>query len=93
MIPGEIRIAPGVLVINASKEQTVLPVRNRSTRVIRVTSHFPFAEVNPRLEFDRDQARNKHLDIPAGATVRFAPGEEREVALVPYDGHYTVRVR
>jgi urease subunit gamma/beta len=65
-----------------NRERRTLTVTNTGQRPIRVSSHYPFDHVNLRLEFDRDAARGFHLDIPAGATVRWAPGETREVALV-----------
>ena len=49
-------------------------------------SHYPFEQVNKRLEFDRDAARGFRLDLPAGATLRWGPGETREVTLVRYGG-------
>ncbi len=49
---------------------------------MRVSSHYPFWLANPRLEFDREAAAGFRLDIPAGASVRWAPGETREVVLV-----------
>ncbi len=55
---------------------------NTGTRAIRVSSRFPFEQVNQRLSFDRDAARGFHLDVTAGATVRWAPGETRDVTLV-----------
>ena len=35
------------------RERRTISVRNGSTRVVRVSSHYPFERVNPRLEFDR----------------------------------------
>ena len=63
-----------------------LTVRSESRRVIRVTSHYPFERVNSRLVFDREAARGFRLDIPAGATERWAPGETRTVRLVRFAG-------
>lgn len=63
-----------------------LEVANTSTRVVRVSSHYPFDRVNRRLAFDREAARGRRLDLPAGATERWAPGEVRTVRLVPYRG-------
>jgi urease gamma subunit/urease beta subunit len=63
-----------------------LVVRSESNRAIRVTSHYPFERVNRRLSFDRQAARGFRLDVPAGATVRWAPGEAVEVGLVRYGG-------
>ncbi|MBV9750512.1 MAG: urease subunit beta, partial [Acetobacteraceae bacterium] len=53
--------------------------------------HYHFAETNPALRFDRAAARGQRLDIPAGTAVRFEPGQEREVSLVPYRGGRTVQ--
>jgi urease subunit gamma/beta len=67
-------------------ERRALEVRNTSRRVVRVSSHFPFDRVNPRLEFDRAAAVGFRLEIEAGSSVRWAPGETRSVALVRYAG-------
>jgi urease subunit gamma/beta len=67
-------------------ETRTLTVTNRGRRIIRVSSHYPFEQVNPRLEFDRAAARGFHLDVPAGATFRWGPGETHEVTLVRYGG-------
>jgi urease subunit gamma/beta len=63
-----------------------LAVRSESRRVIRVSSHYPFEKVNARLVFDRDAARGYRLDLPAGVSERWAPGETRSVRLVRYSG-------
>jgi urease subunit gamma/beta len=63
-----------------------LTVTNTSDHIVRVSSHYPFDQVNKRLEFDRAAARGYRLDLPAGSTLRWAPGETREVALVRYGG-------
>jgi urease beta subunit len=70
--------------LGAGRERIRLYVQNTSTHIVRVSSHFPFWRVNRRLKFDRETAFGFRLDIPAGASVRFAPGEAREVALVRY---------
>jgi urease subunit gamma/beta len=67
-------------------ERRDLTVRSASKRAIRVSSHFPFERVNARLEFDRQAARGFRLDIPAGASVRWAPGESKSVTLVRLGG-------
>jgi urease subunit beta len=69
---------------------TVLAVRNTGDRPVQVGSHFHFFEVNPKLEFDRAAAFGQHLDIPAATALRFEPGDEREVKLVPYEGKRAV---
>jgi len=63
-----------------------LEVRSTSTRAIRVSSHFPFDRVNRRLEFDRAAAAGYRLDVSAGSSVRWAPGETKRVRLVRYGG-------
>lgn len=86
MIPGEIIVQPGEIELNAGRPTVQLTVANRGDRPIQVGSHFHFYEVNPALDFDREQARGMRLDIPAGTAVRFEPGDERQVQLVPVAG-------
>jgi urease beta subunit len=74
-----IELAPG-------RDRVRLEVRNASSRGVRVSSHYPFWRANRRLVFDRGAARGFRLDIPSGASVRFGPGETREVVLVRYGG-------
>lgn len=69
---------------------TALKVRNTGDRPIQVGSHFHFFEVNRALEFDRTAAFGQHLNIPASTALRFEPGDEREVKLVPYGGKRAV---
>ena len=86
MIPGEILPEPGDVELNAGRESGQLDVRNRGDRPIQVGSHCHFFEVNRALEFDRPAAYGLRLDIPAGTSVRFEPGEERPVRLVAIAG-------
>ena len=86
MIPGELQTAPGHLTLNEGQPRTTLTVANTGDRPIQVGSHYHFAEANPALRFDRPAARGQRLDIPAGTAVRFEPGQERDVTLVPYRG-------
>lgn len=65
---------------------TTLHVRNTGDRPVQVGSHYHFFEVNRALEFDRGAAFGQHLLIPASTALRFEPGDEREVQLVPYGG-------
>jgi len=69
---------------------TSLKVRNTGDRPVQVGSHFHFFEVNPALEFDRAAAFGQHLNIPASTALRFEPGDEREVKLVPFLGKRAV---
>ena len=69
---------------------TTLAVRNTGDRPVQVGSHFHFFEINPALEFDRAAAFGQHLNIPASTALRFEPGDEREVSLVPFGGNRAV---
>lgn len=86
MIPGEVIAKAGDITLNEGLEVTVLPVANTGDRPVQVGSHYHFYEVNEGLNFDREAAKGKRLDIPAGTAVRFEPGMERDVCLVPYGG-------
>lgn len=86
MIPGEVIPAAGEIELNAGQPVVVLEVANTGDRPIQVGSHYHFAETNPALAFDREQARGRRLDIAAGTAVRFEPGQSREVRLVPIAG-------
>ena len=79
--PGQIRQTPPAAAADDG-ERIEMEVRNTSRRVVRVSSHYPFERVNRRLEFDRAAAAGCRLDIEAGSTVRWAPGEGRTVRLV-----------
>jgi urease subunit beta len=72
--------------INVGRPRTSITVRNTGDRPIQVGSHFHFFEVNRALEFDRAVALGQRLDIPAGAGIRFEPGDEQAVTLVPIGG-------
>jgi len=86
MIPGELFVEAGEIELNAGRETVTLVVANTGDRPIQVGSHFHFYEVNAALHFDREQARGTRLDIPAGTAVRFEPGDEKSVTLVPLVG-------
>ena len=70
---------------NAGRKTITLKVRNTGDRPIQVGSHFHFFEVNRCLSFDREKAYGYHLDIPSGTSVRFEPGEEKEVKKLDFD--------
>jgi urease subunit beta len=76
--------------INAGRPQVKVTVRNTGDRPVQVGSHYHFFEVNRALEFAREQAFGRRLDIAAGTAVRFEPGDEREVTLVPFGGKQRV---
>jgi urease subunit beta len=84
--PGEIICGPEPVVLFAGRATTTVVVANAGDRPIQVGSHYHFAEANPALAFDRAAARGFRLAIPAGTSVRFEPGIEREVTLVALAG-------
>jgi urease beta subunit len=90
MTPGEIITEPGEITLNAGRETRVLDVASVGDRPIQVGSHFHFFEVNRALRFNRADAYGFRLDIPAGTSVRFEPGEERTVRLVALAGRRIV---
>ena len=85
-IPGELRLGEGPVVINEGRPSTRMVVVNTGDRPVQVGSHYHFAESNPALEFDRALAWGQRLAVPAGTAVRFEPGIDREVDLVPLAG-------
>jgi urease subunit beta len=90
MIPGEIIPSKGEIELNAGAATVTLKVANTGDRPVQVGSHYHFFETNNALIFDRVQARGMRLDIAAGTAVRFEPGQERDVTLVPLGGNRTV---
>ncbi len=90
MIAGEILIADEDIELNVGREVLQIVVANSGDRPIQVGSHYHFYETNPALEFEREKTRGYRLDIPAGTAVRFEPGQERTIQLVPYAGKRVV---
>ena len=86
MLPGQIIPAAGDIALNEGAVTLTLKVANTGDRPVQVGSHYHFFESNPALRFDRDATRGMRLDIAAGTAVRFEPGQERDVTLVPYGG-------
>jgi urease subunit gamma/beta len=83
LVVGEVLVGDGDVVLNEGRPTRELAVTNTGDRPIQVGSHYHFYETNRALAFDREAARGMHLDIPAGAAVRFEPGEQKTVRLVP----------
>ena len=90
MIPGEVICGPEPVQLLIGRPTIELVVVNAGDRPIQVGSHYHFAETNPALSFDRAAARGFRLAIPAGTSVRFEPGIEREVTLVALAGRRVV---
>jgi urease subunit beta len=83
---GGLILAAGEIEINAGRPTVTLKVRNTGDRPIQVGSHYHFFEVNRALEFDRALAFGMRLNIPSSTAVRFEPGDEKEICLVPVSG-------
>ncbi len=86
VVPGAVDVVPGEIALYEGRDRVTLTVTSRGDRPIQVGSHYPFAETNRALDFDRAAAAGRHLDIPAGTAVRFEPGETRTVTLVANAG-------
>jgi len=90
MIPGEMIIPELFIELNAGRPTMDLAVLNSGDRPVQVGSHYHFYETNSELHFDRPKAYGMRLNIPAGTSVRFEPGQSRSVQLVAYGGRRCV---
>jgi urease subunit beta len=90
MKPGEYFLESAPIDANVGRPTERLIVRHTGDRPVQVGSHYHFYEVNDALQFDRTAARGMRLDIPAGTSVRFEPGEEKQVSLVDFAGEQLV---
>jgi len=88
--PGEYFLEDHAIPANAGRRTTKVVVQQTGDRPVQVGSHYHFYEVNDALHFDRDAARGMRLNIPAGTSVRFEPGEEKEVDLVEFGGAHVI---
>lgn len=87
---GGVILADSPIEFNTNKTTTKIKVRNTGDRPIQVGSHFHFFEVNSALEFDRRVAYGKRLNIASTTAIRFEPGDEIDVTLIPYGGKQTI---
>ena len=90
MIPGEYFVGIKDIECTVGRETINIVVVNTGDRPVQVGSHFHFFEINRQLEFDREKAFGRRLNIAAGTAVRFEPGEEKEVELVAFGGNKKV---
>jgi urease subunit gamma/beta len=89
--PGQFILASDEVTLNEGRKAITLTVTNEGNRPIQVGSHFHFIETNRPLRFDRAAAYGKRLDIPAGAAIRFEPGQTKKVRLVDIAGNKIIR--
>ncbi len=86
MIPGEYFLSEEPVIMNANKITITLNVQNTGDRPIQVGSHAHFFEINKALEFPRRKAYGFHLNISAGTSIRFEPGDSRKIELTEFSG-------
>lgn len=86
MKPGEYLLEANPIEANVGRRTGTVVVQHTGDRPVQIGSHYHFFEVNNALQFDRDRARGMRLNIAAGTSVRFEPGEEKEVELVEFGG-------
>lgn len=86
MKPGEYFLEDAPITANVGRKVTRVVVRHTGDRPVQIGSHYHFFEVNNALHFDRAGAKSMRLNIAAGTSVRFEPGEEKEVELVEFGG-------
>lgn len=89
--PGEILYGEGEIALNRAGAKATVRVLNTADRPVHVASHLHFFEANAALEFGREAAFGMRLDLPAGASARFDPGDAKEVALTAIAGTGEVR--
>jgi urease subunit beta len=90
LIPGQVLYGADPVHINVGAEVVTLRVQNTGDRPVQVGSHYHFAEVNPALDFDRQAAWGRRLDVLSGGSVRFEPGAIQDVELIPIRGQRIV---
>ncbi|MGX9898900.1 urease subunit beta [Arthrobacter sp. SA17] len=90
MIPGEYVLRTDPVVVNAGRDAIDVVVLNTGDRPVQVGSHYHFAEANSALDFDRQAAHGRRLDIPAGTAARFEPGDRRTIRLIKLAGRREV---
>ena len=86
MIPGEYFLSEDPIIANIGKSVIILDVKNTGDRPIQVGSHAHFFEVNKALEFPRTKSYGFHLNIPAGTSIRFEPGDSKKIELTEFSG-------
>lgn len=86
MIPGEYILSSEPVICNPNYKTVKVTVKNTGDRACQIGSHTHFFEVNRALDFPRDKAYGYRLNIPAGTSIRFEPGDSREVELCELGG-------
>jgi urease subunit gamma/beta len=90
---GAVKVPEGAVSLNEGRPAVTVDVSNNGPRTVFISSHYPFADANPALVFNRAGAQDARLDIPAGASLPFGPGEHRRVQLVKSGGRARLGAR
>ena len=86
LIPGEYVLSSDPVICNENRKTIKITVRNRGYRPCQIGSHTHFLEVNRALDFPREKTFGYRLNIPAGTSIRFEPGDTKEVELCEMGG-------
>ncbi|AIF84929.1 urease, beta subunit [Candidatus Nitrososphaera evergladensis SR1] len=86
MMPGEYILAPDPVMCNTNRKTVKITVKNKGDRPCQIGSHTHFFEVNRALDFPREKAFGYRLNIPAGTSIRFEPGDSKDVELCEIGG-------
>jgi urease subunit beta len=90
MTPGEYVLSQNPVICNENRKTVKMTVKNTGDRPCQVGSHTHFFEVNKVLDFPREKAFGYRLNIPAGTSVRFEPGDSKEIELCELGGNRIV---
>jgi urease subunit beta len=90
MKPGEYLLQSEPIAANVGRRTVRVVVKHTGDRPVQIGSHYHFFEVNNALSFDRGASKGMRLNIAAGTSVRFEPGEEKEVELVEFAGERVI---
>lgn len=86
MIPGEYVLSSDPVICNENRKTIKLTVKNTGDRPCQIGSHTHFFEVNRAMDFPREKTFGYRLNIPAGTSIRFEPGDSKEVELCELGG-------
>lgn len=89
--PGAVKVVKDRIVLNEGRKRIRLKVTSKGDRPVQIGSHYHFIETNPQLSFDRIRAHGYRLDIAAGTSVRFEPGDAKTVTLVQIGGNQIIK--
>ncbi len=80
--PGEVSPANAPVPVVAVSRRETVRILNRGRFPVYLGSHFPIVQASSALEFDRSGLEGARLNLPSGATVRIAPGDELTLEVI-----------